>query len=845
MWHSLGAELQSAWQSNTLHLMFRLLPGNSRSDLLAPLFRSLPSFLGGDSIMADEREGYDELELASESDPAAESVTKRMVSFSKSGPEAEPNSPSSPGSASGRPLSSEGPPVRKAVSYSFNMARTGITQDEVCPRELSHTSWWKKVWKQMVIKSELEESNKAKGDVHWVEIWDLSMTVLCFFVAYYVPWEFVSFSEEKKEWPSLRVINRLLNLTFTCDIVLNFFVACSNPSGDLSQSLWQTDPIKIASFYMAFPMSQGGLAGWFWIDMVAVLPGWYHFYCLLVHGDPFVRSYKFLELGRALKLYRMLNLPRLMRFVSRWHAQTGFSFHLVDFWRFLFVTTLTAHLMACTWIAIEGKVTRGHLSYYTNQETWLSVLIAQRGDPCSPSAEQDSVCVYFLALYWSTMTLTTVGYGDITPQNLPEYFVCTASMLVSGFVWAYLVGSVVSLIQGMDLLHENFKHQMDDLNEMMSSRNLPHDLRVKLRRFMHEAKPSLRQESQVMLLKYTISEGLQREVAMHSAKTNLLQGIYWADNFEAEARMSMVKAFRLRFFGPSEVIMLRQCLLVLQKGILAVLGRILRRGDVWGTECILLESEHLIESAQPRTLSYTSVMCMERSDLLEIARSYPSIDPILRKSQVRAAVRRALFLNAVKVKAEQARKLALESDGTRSTGRHYRSPTASPLVARASSIATVAEAAVAAQPTTPRRGSFSALSLLGDFDLSSDVTKEIAARIGNGIWKAGSSVLHAGSTGQLSFSTGSAAPPPPDNSNNYNNSNTSNNNDNKNNNNNPVETAAVAPDASASAADSRGRFGQVPPEVSKAIQQVEARLLAKQDRILTALHELSKNHRGR
>ncbi|CAE8648326.1 unnamed protein product, partial [Polarella glacialis] len=198
--------------------------------------------------------------------------------------------------------------------------------------------------------------------------------------------------------------------------------------------------------------------------------------------------------------------------------------------------------------------------------------------------------------------------------------------------------------------------------------------------------------------------------------------------------------------------------------------------------------------------------------------------------------------------AEQARRLALESDGTRSTGSHCGRPTASPLVAGASTVATVAEAAVAAQRAPPRRGSFSAHSLLGDFDLASDVTKEITARIGNGIWKAGSSVLYAGSTGQLSFSTGSAAPAPPNNNNSNNsnnNNNNKNNNNNNNDNNNPVETAAVAPDASASAADSRGGFGHVPPEVSKAIQQVEARLLAKQDRILTALHELSKNHRGR
>eukprot|EP00971_Amphidinium_carterae_P134603 2667868-Amphidinium_carterae.1 len=43
------------------------------------------------------------------------------------------------------------------------------------------------------------------------------------------------------------------------------------------------------------------------------------------------------------------------------------------------------------------------------------------------------------------MTLTSVGYGDIVPQNETEYFLCTILMLMCGFVWAYVVASVVNV----------------------------------------------------------------------------------------------------------------------------------------------------------------------------------------------------------------------------------------------------------------------------------------------------------------------------------------------------------------------------------------------------------------
>lgn len=442
------------------------------------------------------------------------------------------------------------------------------------------------------------------------------------------------------------------------DVVLQFFVAYSNPSADMSRDLWETDPRKIALLYAGppFPFGEFGV-GWFWVDLIGTAPGWIHIYLRLFAGTTKMAwQLKILKMLRVIKLYRMLNLPRLARFFERWHARIGFSYHLVDLIRFIVVTSLAAHWFACLWISIEGKVLTADISYHTDKNSWLSVLIDTKGDPCDPTAAEDPVCVYLLGLYWSTMTLTTVGYGDISPQNLPEYAVCTLAMLLSGFVWAYVVGAVVSLIQSMDSGYEKFKRDMDNLTEMMESRNLPDELQVRMRRYMHESQVAQRQLEQDQLLRNTISDGLQREVARCSARTELLQGIYWAVDFDEEPKMELVKAFRPLFFGPKEVIMLHQCVLVVQRGLLAVRGQIIRRGDVWGIECILLESEDLLESAQPRTLSYACVMCLERDDLLEIARQFPAVDEILRKAQIRVAVRRALFLGATKLKAMQAKR---------------------------------------------------------------------------------------------------------------------------------------------------------------------------------------------
>lgn len=49
-------------------------------------------------------------------------------------------------------------------------------------------------------------------------------------------------------------------------------------------------------------------------------------------------------------------------------------------------------------------------------------------------------------MYWAMSTLTTVGYGDVTPQNDAEKMVSMIAMVVGVTVFAYFMGNTASLI---------------------------------------------------------------------------------------------------------------------------------------------------------------------------------------------------------------------------------------------------------------------------------------------------------------------------------------------------------------------------------------------------------------
>lgn len=131
-----------------------------------------------------------------------------------------------------------------------------------------------------------------------------------------------------------------------------------------------------------------------------------------------------------LTLLRIHQVPSLIACIEDYFQFNRQVKSMIEVIKLCFVIFILAHWLGCILYAIT--------KIEDDEETWLVGL---------SGVEDNNLTDYYVAsLYWAIMTMSTVGYGDITPKTTKERILTVAIMILSSVVFGFLLSSIGSLL---------------------------------------------------------------------------------------------------------------------------------------------------------------------------------------------------------------------------------------------------------------------------------------------------------------------------------------------------------------------------------------------------------------
>jgi hypothetical protein len=296
-------------------------------------------------------------------------------------------------------------------------------------------------------------------------LWSAWVNILLLVTAFWTPYD-VAFLE-----PSINgafIVNRCIDLFFFTDTVRLFFTMHYMDS----LQIWVTNYRRIASLY---------LRGWFWIDIVSVIP-----FDVVAMAMDSGSSGDAVSSMRAIRVIRLLRLMRLLRMAHAKEAVNKLqdSLELSGFQMTLckcFVALITVtHWMAC----IFRMVPDFELVVVDQQPyNWMSQAEHSGNTDASTSSGEALLTAWF----WAAMTITSVGFTDITTTN-GEKATAVFCMLFGCILFWVCLGAVTDSFTNLDSASKMYTAHKDVLNTLAAEMQLPSHLIRRLRAYLRHSR---------------------------------------------------------------------------------------------------------------------------------------------------------------------------------------------------------------------------------------------------------------------------------------------------------------------------------------------------------------------
>jgi voltage-gated potassium channel len=170
-----------------------------------------------------------------------------------------------------------------------------------------------------------------------------------------------------------------------------------------------------------------------------------------------------------------------------------------------------------------------------------------------PKPVEYDVTTYFIrSFYWALTTLTTIGYGDITPKdNIGMIFTCFV-MIIGVGMYGFVIGNITRIMAQADRYKEQSREKINDLIQFMKHYKIPAELQTQaINHYTYKFSKRLSDNDEQIIA--DLPHAIQREMQIYM-KIKLISGISIFANCSHECLKEVALNLEQVYSSPDDMI---------------------------------------------------------------------------------------------------------------------------------------------------------------------------------------------------------------------------------------------------------------------------------------------------